>query len=347
MKSPDLRVLMALCAALALAACGGGGGTADVAPPPPPPPPPPPSATFSTQTLPGFPHAVDIYDPGNATRAVVFLHGAGGSSTGVACDLGINTNVTVPGTSSSNPTCATATNATVSTWLASNTVLAVFPQGQSLQAGGTPTWSNRVMDSGQDDVAFLKSLAAFLKTTYPAVASHLYLAGHSNGGMMVNRVRCESSDTFRGYVAISGPASIHYASNACSPSVATAPYLSIMGGVDSVLQDQPFTAASWSVAPTYVAVVRPTSAWVDYPGFPLGSLVGEQVEQQNRVTRMCGETLSGSPTLSANGSTKTWTNCGGKLMLMNVTNADHFIYSLQNVSGQALVDAMAGFLSAN
>jgi poly(3-hydroxybutyrate) depolymerase len=290
---------------------------------------------------------VDIYDPGNATRAVVFLHGAGGSSSGMACDLGINTNVTVQGTANSNPVCVPATGATVSSWLASNKVLAIFPQGQSMQAGATPTWSNRVMDSGQDDVAFLKSLAAYLKSTYPAVASHLYLAGHSNGGMMVNRIRCEASDTYRAYVAMSGPASIYYAASACVPSVATAPYLSIMGGVDSVLQDQPFTAPSWAVDPIYVAAVRPASAWVAYQGYPLGALVGEQAQQQDRVTRMCGETLSASPTLSANGSSKTWTNCGGKLVLVNIVNADHFMYSLQSVSGQSLIDAVASFVSSN
>jgi predicted esterase len=283
---------------------------------------------------------------------VVFLHGAGGTNDGMACDLGINLNVTQAATASSNPTCAAADPANSATWnvawLQANQVLAIFPQGQSQTAGGTPTWANRVMDSGQNDVAFLQSLASYIATNFPSLANSLYLAGHSNGGMMVNRMRCESPATFRAYVAMSGPASVYYSSSGTTPCIpsATAPYLSIMGGADTVLKDQPFTAATWTVASAYIAATQPTTAWLSYPPYAVGTIIGEYTQAQDRIARMCPTEMLGSPSTTA--TSNTWTNCGGKLVLVDVLNSDHYIYSLQNNNGgQKLIDTIATFIGAN
>ena len=106
-------------------------------------------------------------------------------------------------------------------------MLLAFPQGQSLQSCQQPpcnafTWNNFVMDSGQDDVGFLSALAAELRgggvsaaapaatatAAFPALppGARLSLAGHSNGGMMANRVWCETGDAvFDAFASFEGP----------------------------------------------------------------------------------------------------------------------------------------------
>jgi hypothetical protein len=65
------------------------------------------------------------------------------------------------------------------------------------------------MTSGQDDVAFLRALAVYIRENHRT--SKLYLSGHSNGGMMVNRMWCETgSKIFDAFVAFDGPASELY-----------------------------------------------------------------------------------------------------------------------------------------
>ena len=71
------------------------------------------------------------------------------------------------------------------------------------------TWSNHVMTSGQDDVAFLQALADYIQEMHNP--SYLYLSGHSNGGMMANRMWCETgSKIFDAFIAFDGPASELY-----------------------------------------------------------------------------------------------------------------------------------------
>jgi polyhydroxybutyrate depolymerase len=147
-------------------------------------------------TLMGFPHTFDVFAPSAPSQGLVFLHGGGGTKEGLEASL----NVTLD-------------------WAETHGVLLAFPQGQSLQTCVSPpckayTWSNYVMDSGQDDVAFLDALALYLYNTtaaaFPALplGARLSLAGHSNGAMMANRVWCETGDaTFDNFFSFEGPPS--------------------------------------------------------------------------------------------------------------------------------------------
>jgi polyhydroxybutyrate depolymerase len=322
-NSDMFRLLGLLCAALALGSCGGGGGNDSSSAPEPP----PPSSTLTAGAkLAGFASSIDFYDPGNATKAVVFLHGGGGTNHGIANSLGLNTIAAPP------------TSGTVNwTWLTTQKIVAVFPQGQ----GATATWTNRVMTSGQDDVAFLQALAVRIRQLYPSVTG-VYLAGHSNGGMMANRMWCESPTTFSAYIAMSGPASQFYNTTPCSPSLA-APYMGIMGGQDSVVLNSPWTGPTWSIAPLFVLAAN-AAQWVDT------TLIAEPVQQQRRITRLCGETLGAavvSPGAPGRGSINTWTNCSGKLVLRNILQSDHGINELQQTSGAQMIDLIATFISNN
>ncbi len=334
-----LRNSLMLLSAVVVASCSGGANNAA-------------GATTSLQTvtsIPGFSNQqIDIYDTSAATKAVVFLHGGDGTNYGMAHDLGLNSNNGPPSNNSINWD-----------WLNSHQVLAVFPQGQA--GKGTATWSNHVMDSGQDDVAFLQALATYIKNQYGI--SNIYLVGHSNGGMMANRMWCESPTTFTAYIAISGPTSAFYllgdpdyTGASCSPQT-FAPYYAIVGSADTVLDDATnagtFQGNVWTIDPGYVA--NP-AAWVN-PSNP--DLIGEWHQYSAiRSHQMCpGQPQPIFSDGQTAGNVTTWSTCGGQLKLQEVNGADHWISSnpftgdtsnsLQTKAGTDLIDSAAQFISDN
>jgi len=324
MAAKILHQYCILVLSIALVSCGGGKSSATVVPP---------TGTLVTGLqIPSFPHQIDVYSTPAATRAIVFLHGATGHNYSFAFDLGLNLNGnTTP------PTPATVNWP----WLDANKVLAVFPQGQALD--GYPlatTWSNHVMDSGVNDLAFLQALAAYIKSAYPNI-TRIYLAGHSNGGMMANRFWCESPGTFDGYVAMSGPASGYYlnALTPCTPSTFK-PYYGIVGGQDSILQvpqNGGLTGATWTIDPVLFPVNGTTM--LD------GTLIGERWQQSNTRLPLCGSSgVAFGPPVSV-GDSDIWSNCSGLLKLQEVLPSEHYVISLQLYSGSQLIDLIADFIN--
>lgn len=189
--------------------------------------------------LSGFPHAVDLYIPAGATRAVVFLHGGTGTNYLFANALGINLTASPP------------TKRSVDwTWLSKHKLMAVFPQGQALASSPrNTTWNNRVWTSGQDDVAFLQALRTHIRVSYGINA--VSIAGHSNGGMMANRMWFESPQTFDKYVAVAGPASQYFMQR----SLEGPPYQAIIGDQDTVIRTADFDAPTWTTAGSGPALV--------------------------------------------------------------------------------------------
>lgn len=299
----------------------------------------------SNVSLPGHPHPIDVFGPANAQRAVIFLHGGGGNKETVATQLAI-----VPA-SSSPPDAA---------WLMSRSVLFVFPQGQAKpSAPKGMTWNNYVMDSGADDLAFLGALQAALRggTLVPGLAKvgRVYLAGHSNGGMMANRAWCESSTSFDGFAALAGPASVRLytgGTGLSDPNLGTAPcrpaqirpYLGLVGGRDATLQTTGnWSQQYWSVNPTLAAT----------PGFVDPNLVNEEsFHRQIRVPLACGGTAA-APTLSSDGKRTTWSDCGGRIQLIRAETADHCLSqtsictaTLPGSSGLSMRDLMLDFFTS-
>jgi predicted esterase len=244
---------------------------------------------------------IDYYIPNNATVAVIFLHGGGGTKESLEYSLGIKAD-------------STATDYSLSSsgqsWLLSEQVMAVFPQGQTV-AGANWTWRNYVMDSGVDDVQFLQDLVSSIRssTSLPHITK-IYLVGHSNGGMMANRMWCESPDTFDGYAAFAGPPSVHLdpssGSDPCSPTVIK-PYLSIVGDHDTVLQTaNESKAQDWVINP--VLVIQP-AAWVD----PVPMVMNDELFYPKRVTLKCATNTVNPTTVS--GQITTYSDCSGSLKL--------------------------------
>ncbi len=291
-------------------------------------------------TLAGFPHLIDLYVPARPERLVVFLHGGGGTKDGAADQLSLRV----------APTSAGAPPTYDEAWLTSHRVAFAIPQGQALPGTNGRTWSNYVMDSGVDDVAFLRALAAAaragtLHASLPAVAK-VHVAGHSNGGMMANRLWCEAPDAFDGFAALAGPASTALGpagAHPCQPVVAK-PYLGYVGGKDTVLQTLGhWTDDVWTIAPVLAST----------PGFVDPTLVNELTFHETvRVPATCGGVVA-APTFGAGGVTTTWSDCGGKVRLVRVTNAGHCIGprasctdSFETETGQRLVDVLSGFFAA-
>ncbi|WP_413560266.1 alpha/beta hydrolase family esterase [Bdellovibrio sp. HCB209] len=264
---------------------------------------------------------VDLYVPSNATSAIVFLHGGGGNKEGFAYNLGLKT--------TSNSFSYTLTSAGQA-WLAKEKVIAVFPQGLTV-GGANWTWSNRVMTSGADDVLFLQNLVAAIKadTSLPAV-SKVYIVGHSNGGMMANRMWCESPNTFDGYVTFAGPPSTKLAStgaNPCNPT-ATKPYMGVVGDRDRVLQSGGnMNATNWTIASS---LVSNANAWED----ATPQVLNDKVYHTTRVGIKCSGSV-GTPTTS--GQVTTYSDCNDSVKLVviaqvtvnsTMSGGDHCIATL-------------------
>jgi polyhydroxybutyrate depolymerase len=282
-----------------------------------------PAATVSTnEIIKPYENKIDYYIPKKMNRAIVFLHGGGGKKEALAFDLGIKLD-------------ETDQNYTISTegakWLDSTGTIAIFPQGITLDGYSAWTWSNYVMTNGKDDVAFLKALVtSFTSDPRFTGIDKIYLAGHSNGGMMVNRMWCESPSTFKGYASLAGPASSHLnpngGSNPCIPSKSK-PYIGIIGNSDTVISTtNKMDSALWTISKAVRAGNPPT--WVDNPP----QVMNEINFYSNKIFSKCSESLT-TPT-SASGI-DTYSNCGTSMKLIIVkqnttttTGGDHCLTRL-------------------
>jgi poly(3-hydroxybutyrate) depolymerase len=290
-----MKTALVLCVALLLAGCRE-------------PVPPGSFSIESNQLLTGWPHTFDVYRVTGATQAIVFLHGGSGTKEYSAAQLGIRAGIS---RAKAGP------NAGV---LVDYGMTAVFPQGQ----GEVPTWSNYVMDSGVDDVAFLRDLVAYLKASG---FQRVYVAGHSNGGMMASRLWCEAPELFDGYVAIAGPPSEHFAFTPCAPATAK-PLLSIVGSMDDVLQNQDWNAATWTIAPRLTR-----------KGFVDPDLIAGPRFFADCVRLSCG----GVVTTTTSGSMTMWYACDGRVRLVRIEGAQHSIESLQEHAGTDLLGMVLEF----
>jgi poly(3-hydroxybutyrate) depolymerase len=252
------------------------------------------------QTISGFPHKIDQYIPSNATTAIVFLHGGGGKKEGFAYNLGLKT------TDDASSYLLTADG---EAWLKTNKVAVIFPQGQN-RAALSWTWTNYVMDSGENDVSFLQNLKTHLASD-PSFANvtKYYLAGHSNGGMMTNRMWCESPATFNAYGALAGPPSSDLAASGahpCNPS-SVKPYMAIVGNADQQLQTSgQMSATTWSL----YNYNSSSSAWVT------GTVLNEKVYYSNRVALKCSSSVNAPLT---SGQLTTYSDCSQSLKLVVVS----------------------------
>lgn len=267
---------------------------------------------FTDLRLPGHPHTIDAFIPTNAERVVVFLHGGGGTKeTGASRESGVRLD---------DP--ARATPVIDEAFLLSTRTAWVFPQGQHIQGALlAKTWSNYMMVSGVDDVAFLNALSAALgagslQPTVPGF-SRVYLAGHSNGGVMANRQWCESTTSFQAYGSVSGPPStdlLPSGAHPCAPS-AQRPFIGIIGSSDTILQVANNWAGTWSVNSCLQMGAG--------AAMPNPMVANEETFHRTfRVPRICNG-MASAPVSTAQSTT--WSDCNGRAKLIRVEGADHCV----------------------
>lgn len=311
---------MVLTAAVSVSACGGGGdggGSSTSAPAPVPVPVPAPVDELVTTTVAGYPHQVDVYKTAGATRAIVLLHGGGGNKSAIAYQVGLNADAS-----------ATTFSTINWTWLDANKVMLVVPQGQHVASEpNATTWRNYAMNSGQDDKAFLQALAAKVRSDYGV--ANITLMGHSMGGVMTNRMWCESAATFNAYVSLAGPASSAFNNVAtpCAPGSAAKPYMGIIGDGDDVMRtSSAWEAATWTLNP--ILVQASVNAWDN------DVVIGEFHQQQARTAIVCSGSLASQDHVQS-GNVDTWTTCAGKLVLKRVLGAEHGVASIDAQMGSS------------
>lgn len=319
---------MALAVAVSVAACGGGGDSGGS---PTPTPVPVAVDQLITTTVAGYPHQVDVYNTAGATRAIVLLHGGAGNKSAIAYQVGLNSDT------------STTTFSTINwAWLDANKVMLIVPQGQHIASEpNATTWRNYAMNSGQDDKAFLQALAAKIRSEYGI--AKVTLMGHSMGGVMTNRMWCESATTFDSYVSLAGPASSEFNQLAtpCAPGTAAKPYMGIIGDADEVMRTAGvWEAATWTLNP--VVVQSSVNAWDN------DVVIGEFHQQQTRTAIACSGTLDSQAFVSA-GNVDTWTSCAGKLVLKRVLGAEHGVASIDAQMGSSsnldVMNAVLAFVS--
>ena len=90
--------------------------------------------------------------------------------------------------------------------------LVVYPDGFSRSwadgRGKSPADKEKV-----DDVMFLEMVVSDVKSKFPVDMTRVYMAGHSNGGFMTQRMLFEKSDLFRGGVSVAAQISLYVVKN--------------------------------------------------------------------------------------------------------------------------------------
>ncbi|MFC7291589.1 alpha/beta hydrolase family esterase [Hirschia litorea] len=125
----------------------------------------------------------------------------------------------------------------------------VYPQGASVEWRGKAVthWNALNMETGVDDVGFLKHVVDRVHADYGTDPKRVYVAGFSNGGMMVSRLVCEAGDVFTAMASVAGVGSTAHTD--CVPSDVT-PIAFIHGEKDELPPEQGRTNNSRPVQET-------------------------------------------------------------------------------------------------
>ena len=266
----------------------------------------------------GFPHLADhLYPRGVSpqTRAIVVLHGGGGTKEQIAYSLGIK-DTEEPGYD----------DGYLATYLEEHDIALIFVQGRTIASQpATFTWSNTIMTSGADDGAMLAHLADQLRTEQGF--ERVFLMGHSMGGSMTNRMWCEQPESFAGYGSSAGPMSNDLWAT-CTPTTFR-PYLHVTGLNDRVLQiveDRlvgPPIDHSGELTLTLESTTRliGRDAFVHAPP----EFRNELLSYPLRVQQICGATAAPPVDSPANAAwtTRTHSDCNGAVGMVEVRYRDH------------------------
>jgi len=93
---------------------------------------------------------------------------------------------------------------------------------------GSCCGASQAKNKNVDDVSYVREVLTQVKNTFRVDETRIYMAGMSNGSMLVNRLACEASDIFAGAATVSGTIQI----DTCQPT-RHIPVLIIHGTADT------------------------------------------------------------------------------------------------------------------
>jgi len=277
------------------------------------------------------PHPVNIIAPAGAhSAALIVLHGGGGTSTNMLKSLGL--------VRSPDGNTWAAQDVSWGVLQAFGNIVVASPQGwidprtiTPTNPDGTASWANKNMNSGAlavgwDDMQMLADLRNYLRTQFALIGVSLY--GHSNGGMMANRVMLENPTLCNHYIVTSGPLPSAWSGQAYTfPNL---PYCATYGALDDVVNlvgSGGLFAAQWNQTISTLSIADDL-----YPA--LSSWIGEWQTMQARVTAAGGGTVrqsDGVMTAAKSGTLTEWNY--GKTVLRLLSAAGHEIASQDAISG--------------
>lgn len=200
---------------------------------------------------------------------------------------------------------------------------------------GVPLWAGGPFDSGYDDPQMCRDMAPYVVDEFGAGKLRI-LAGHSAGGILVDRMWCyhQPSAGYTNYCSTSGSTFIDY--SAVTPAVPRPRHASF-GAQDTNLG----IAGGHFADATYTLLGNVTRAWSTWPDRPqiIGGLQSMQarVNAYNDDNSLPGETIAegdGVTTAVATGFVKEWSGSGGANILRLYSAADHSNTVQQRCDGQ-------------
>lgn len=125
-------------------------------------------------------HVPPSYNSSRPAPLVFVFHGGGGNAESIAARIGFNQLADAHG------------------------FIVVYPDGYKHNWNDGRGTTDAEL-AGMDDIAFVKALYDELGERFTIDRQRIYAAGISNGGMFVNRIGCELSDSFAAIASVVGP----------------------------------------------------------------------------------------------------------------------------------------------
>ncbi len=115
------------------------------------------------------------------------------------------------------------------------------------------SWNHEGRKTGNDDLGFLKALAAFISESFHTDPESCFAAGFSNGAFMCHRLALEASDTFSAVISVAG--TMPQNSWISRQDVCTSSLLQIAGEKDNVIPKLSDGSAGYSAYPAIEDVI--------------------------------------------------------------------------------------------
>jgi poly(3-hydroxybutyrate) depolymerase len=209
----------------------------------------------------------------------------------------------------------------------------------SQNPNGVASWDNHFMNGGAlaagwDDVQMLYDLRNYLRTQFGLTG--VTLSGHSNGGMMVQRIIQEHPTWFQHYCSSSGPLPREYWSQHAL-TFPNQPYFASFGGQDATIN---LVGSPGGVFADVWYQTLSSLSVADNNSPNLSTWIGDFTELGARFqavgTATAPTQTSGTTTSVKVGTQTRWTSNDGRVLFQYMPQADHSIKSYQATSGRSL-----------